>query len=83
MPRLGVLPHSLYKEKKAFIYPGIMLYYPKTILYIRRRNNGTYQNLKYKEPAEHSKERRMRRMSDFLSVSMQNFLYCRKPELRA
>ena len=43
--------------------------------------NETRKNIKYKKITEHSKERRLRRMPDFLPVCMQDKLHCRKPEL--
>ena len=41
----------------------------------------TCKDIKYQKITEHSKKRRMRWVPDFLPVSLQNFLYSRKPEL--
>jgi hypothetical protein len=37
----------------------------------------------HKEPSEYAQKRRMRRVPDFLPVSLQDFLHGRQPELRA
>ena len=41
----------------------------------------TRKDIKYKKITEYSKKRWMRRMSDILPVCMQDFLYCRKPDM--
>ncbi len=41
----------------------------------------TYQNIKYTDIESYSEKRWMRRMSDFLSVSMQDILHCWKSDL--
>ena len=43
----------------------------------------TRENIKYKKITKYAQERRLRRMSDFLPVSMQGFLHSWKPDLRA
>ena len=41
----------------------------------------TRKDIKYKKITEYSKKRWMWRMSDILPVCMQDFLYCRKPDM--
>lgn len=47
----------------------------------RRFYYEAYQDIKYRKITEHHKERRMRRMPDFLPVSMQDFLHRGKSDL--
>ena len=44
--------------------------------------NETHYNIEHTDSEQYSKEGRMRRMPDILSVSMQDFLYSRKSDLR-
>ena len=46
-------------------------------------SDETCENIEYTDSEQYSKEGRMRRMPDILSVSMQDFLYSRKSDLRA
>jgi len=45
-------------------------------------SDETCENIEYTDSEQYSKEGRMRRMPDILSVSMQDFLYSRKSDLR-
>jgi len=45
-------------------------------------NPETCENIEYTDSEQYSKEGRMWRMPDILSVSMQDFLYSRKSDLR-
>ena len=46
-------------------------------------SDETCENIEYTDSEQDSEKRRLRRMSDILPVSMQDFLYSRKSELRA
>ena len=46
-------------------------------------SDETCENIEYTDSEQDSEKRRLRRMSDILPVSMQDFLYSRKSDLRA
>ena len=77
-------------NKKDFPYEdtcGIMSFeYKPKCNWLERKGDIIYEtreNIKYKKITKYAQERRLRRMSDFLPVSMQDFLHSWKPDLRA
>lgn len=74
--------HGKLIVKNAFLNEKDVLYYKK-VFFERRNCNEARKDIEYKKVTEYSKEGRMWRVPDFLPVSMQDFLHCRKPDMRA
>jgi len=72
-------------NKNYFSNYGHLCYNTKTNVIKRRRMYfyETCKNIKHKKITEYSKEGRMWRVPDIMSVSMQDFLYSWKSEVRA
>ena len=60
-----------------------MLYLLKLSKSKEECSDETCENIEYTDSEQDSEKRRLRRMSDILPVSMQDFLYSRKSDLWA